>query len=588
MDRYLLILLVGSFLYLLTKDYLLRDAPPPTPWPPRQPGRSGVINSATTENLLVDQDEQERWRLDAIAQIGRLKSKPALSEPDRELLRKMLMCPFPEVEGNAFDILSKDPGELPYLLGYLKAQENTLTQFLDERCQANSRVDLLEQFLQTKNLHLLRTMSGGSRDDGRSVFAGVWNIDLTVARRMLEGVLSQEFAQETGDPAAHSVIQPGRRELLPHLSRLIAEPSQETQIRISAVMAVAEIDALQGWETLKTALKSETPVVRYTAVEAIGATGRLEAVPLLMSVLQDSNPFVCSMAMEGLSRLGAREAVQFLINAVDSSQPVVVFSARQALVRMSCRAEIGERLIKALNTASSSKKAIFFEILAQIEDRRVIPHLETALDGTDSDLAVAAANGLLILRETRLLPRILNLAERLGDEARNLALTLEKNTNAVNVAQVLSDRLDKFEDPNMQYFGIQILLNEVKKRPNPHLPDVLRRAVKAENPFVRGAALLGLGQCGDAESLDCITKNLSDPSEYVRVCAVTALYECIGKACFDRLAAMLPTEQSEDVLFTILMCLRRTPDSAFMNLLERNIPLLPDEIAAIARQMQTF
>ncbi|MBF0499122.1 MAG: HEAT repeat domain-containing protein [Candidatus Riflebacteria bacterium] len=584
MDRYMLLLLLGSFLYLLMKDLFVQNGPSLRD-AQRKLDRPGATNSATAENLPAIQAERERWRLNAIAQIGRLKSKTKLAESDREELRKMLMCPFPEIEGNAFEILGKDPGELPYLIGHLQAQENTLMQFLDERCQSTSRVNLLERFLQTKNLRLLRTMGGGGREDGRTAFAGVWNIDLTVARRMLEGVLSQEFAHMISDSTTVSLIQPGRRELLPRLGSLIAESSQETQVRISAVMAIAEIDALQGWETLKTALKSETPVVRYTAVEAIGATGRLEAIPLLMSVLKDTNPFVCSMAMEALSRLDAKEAVTFIIDSVDSTQSIVAFSARQALVRMSCRTEISDRLLTNLDKVPAARRAIFFEILAQIEERRVIPFLEAAIEGNNSDLAVAAANGLLLLRETRRLPRIIELSQRLGSEAKDLALTLENDINNVDVAHVLSERLDELQDPDMQYFGIQILLNELKKRPNSSLPRVLIKIGNAENPYVRGAALIGLGSCGGEEGLEATIRGLSDPSEYVRVCAVTTFYERLGKGACDRLAAMLSTEQSEDVLFTILMCFRRNPDHKFLRLLERQIPLLPEEIAVFARQI---
>lgn len=583
MDKLLVLLFVVSFIGMLLRDLLdpgqLSAVPSNRPRYDLRPNEAG-------ENLpAVIQADSSRWRLEAIAHIGRMKGQGSLTVDDRQMLKQMLLCPFSEVESNAFDLLSKDPNELPFLIGYMRTQEAKLMQFLEERCQSNSKVNLLERFFQTKNLRLLRKVGSQAAIDGPQSFSSVWNVDLTVARRMLEGILSQEFNTDHSDGSRPNLIQPGRRELLPRLGQLIGEVSQEPPVRIAAVQAVAEIDAIQGWETLTQALGSDLPVLRYTAVEALGNSGRLEAIPLLLNALNDTNSFVCSMAMEGLSRLDAQEAVSFLIDAVESSQAIVAFSARQALMRMSCRDEITNRLLEALPSAPNSRKAVWFELLAQMEERRVIPWLEEALSCEDPDVTAAAANGLLHLRETKRLPQILAISNQLGSEAKELAQLLEKELGTTDVGSFLSERISELNDPDIQYFGIQLLLNEVKRRQDPGLPDVLLRVAKAENPFVRGAAIAGLGTCEGTDGLELITKGLSDPDEYVRVCAISALYQRNGTDAFQQFTRMLSTEHSEDVLFALLMCFKRDPNPEIMVLLERQLPQLPEEIAALARQI---
>lgn len=585
MDKLLVLLFVASFISMLLRDLLdpgqLSAVPANRPRYDLRPGEVG-------ENLpAVIQADNSRWRLEAIAQIGRMKSQGSLTDEDRKLLRQMLLCPFPEVETNAFDILSKDPAELPFLIGYMRTQEAKLMQFLEDRCQSNSKVNLLERFFQTKNLRLLRKVGSQAALEGPQSFSSVWNVDLIVARRMLEGVLSQEFNQDHSDGSRLGLIQPGRRELLPRLGQLIGETTQEPPVRIAAVQAVAEIDTIQGWEALTRALENELPVLRYTAVEALGNSGRLEAIPLLLNALNDVNSFVTSMAMEGLSRLDALEAVPFLIEAVESSQAVVAFSARQALMRMSCRDEIASQLLDGLPSAANSRKAVWFELLAQMEERRVIPWLEEALTSEDPDLTAAAANGLLHLRETRRLPQILAVSNQIGSEAKELAQLLEKELGTTDVGSFLSERINELDDPDIQYFGIQLLLSEVKRRQDPGLPSVLLRVAKAENPFVRGAAIAGLGTCEGAEGLELITKGLSDPDEYVRVCAVSALYQRNGKDAFQQFTCMLSTEHSEDVLFAMLMCFKQDHTPEILALLERQVANLPEEIAALAKQIIT-
>ena len=580
MDRYFVLLFSFGFVGLVIFDLL----------------RQRTAEDKTLSSRLKTDDPEpaaadpirtahlESQRLEALSLIERLEAAATIEETDRVQLRQLLLSRNPEIESRAFDLLARDPLEMPFLLGYLKSQEATLMKMIDEKQRFTVQVASFDQFFKTKNLKMLSRLSL-TRPKQLSPLASVWKIDLGVARRMLEGILAKDNTPGIHDPEADGVIKPGRRELLPRLEQIVDAREQETPVRLSAVLAIGEIDPVHGWEILVRALESDQPVLRFCAVETIGNLGRLEALPLLRHACRDQHPMIRSVALDGLARLGDEDCLPLIVEYLADSHSEVAFSARQALIRLKCRAEVCDYLLENIPRLPAPAAAATFEILGQIGERRVIPILEAALERDTPELALAAANGLLMLRETNHLDRILTLADKLGAETRDLATTLEQDTDQKRLDQFLADKMQQCTDPDVQFFAIQILLNEMSVKMNDVLRDSIEKAAVSTNSFVRAAAMTALARLKSASSQELLEKGLKDTIPYVRACAVSALYQRFRETALDQLCSQLSTEPEEDVLYAILACLYQSGSSPHLHRLEQLAHLLPAPVAAFAQQI---
>ncbi len=580
MDRYFILLFTFGFFGLIIYD-LLRNRPSE-----EKPLASRLKTEEPEPSPLdpVAAAHLESQRIEALSLIERLEAATVIEESERAQLRQLLLSRNPEIESRAFDLLARDPQEMPFLLGYLKSQEATLMKMIDEKQRFTVQVASFDQFFKTKNLKMLSRLSL-TRPKQLSPLASVWKIDLSVARRMLEGILAKDFASTLHDPEAEGMIKPGRRDLLPRLEQIVDGREQETPIRISAVLAIGEIDPLNGWDILVRALDSDQPVLRFCAVETIGNLGRLEALPLLQKACRDQHPMVRSVALDGLARLGDKDCIRLIVDCLTDPHSEVAFSARQALIRLKCRNEVCAFLLDSVQDLPASAAAAAFEVLGQIGERRIIPHLEKALESNVPELALAAANGLLMLRETNHLDRILTLADNLGAETRHLATSLEHATDQSRMDQFLAEKMQQHTDPDVQFFAIQILLNEMSIRMNDVLGESIEKAAVSANSFVRAAAMTALARLKSPASRDLLENGLKDPVPYVRACAVTALYQRFQQSALDQLTGLLATEPEEDVLYAILACLYQAASPPHLAKLEQVAHLLPVTVSAFAQQI---
>lgn len=546
--------------------------------PALQSLKKDLVLVQTPKSVKPDQVPQ----IHAEAILNRLEDKASFTEAEKDDLKSLLTHSNIEIEERAFDLLSHDPTEMSFLLEHTKLKESEFMHLIDEQQQDVNKISSYERFFKTRNLRLLARYNQPS-ETRISPIVSVWNVDLGIARRMLEQILTEPGAPML--PNMDSIIQPGRRDLLPKLSHIISDESKELTVRVSAVNALAEVDPRVCWDYLIKALESEIPVIRYSAAEALGKLGKMEAIPHLLKVAAGPNPFVKSIALDSLARLGAREAIPLMIESLEIPNEEVAFSARQALIRLRCREDVCQALFQTVAQVDKSRKALYFELLATLGERRIIPQLEELLDSTESELALAAANGLLILRETKHLDKILRISKELGAEKNTVVQEISGLVPGSDFIQFLNKQITHCEDADMQFFALQIILQELEKDPRSFSVENLRPALVTENSFIRGLAILALSKIPHPDIEKEIKHGLKDTSDYVRACAVAACYDLEKAAVLPRFELMLATDPADDVLFAVLNCLNREHTLEAAQIIQRCLANLPENLRVFGTQI---
>ncbi|MFQ3611209.1 MAG: HEAT repeat domain-containing protein [Fimbriimonadales bacterium] len=135
---------------------------------------------------------------------------------------------------------------------------------------------------------------------------------------------------------AEAVLQIEQIKTLPpetQLERLLPmlEPSQPTEVRVSALGAIAELRPPNLLETLETAARDYHSAVRTRAAELAHTLPRETALGFLLNLAVDHDNQVRQVAIQKLSSLKDRRAVPTLIAMLEDSNPETVQMAMSAL-----------------------------------------------------------------------------------------------------------------------------------------------------------------------------------------------------------------------------------------------------------------
>ncbi len=509
-------------------------------------------------------------RLEIETFLNRMAEKTQFSGDERTRLRTLVNDPDPAIEERAFQLLGKDPMELSFLIGHLKAREASIMAILEDTAASKERVKAYDQFFRTKNLRLLARLGGTASSP--SPLASVWNVEPEIGRRMLESHLASEFGAEQ-----RGVIRRGRREVVPRLLAIAGDGSTDTALRSSALLGLVEVADIDDLTPVRRLLTSDLAVIRYCAVDALGQLGGSAALIDLEGMLDDPHPHVRSLVLSHLSRLNAIEVVPRIVAMLDAEPEILALAARQALVRMPAKDAVIERLLDQMPTLPVARVAVAMEILAELGARQAVPMIRANLQHAEAEVRISAANALLILREREDLPRIMAMADALSAEARSLLDEIEldvvEGQANQDLERYLVERIQTSDDPDLQYYAVQMLINEIPSERRDQPPAALLAAAKAGNIFVRGAAIAALSGFRDVASLEAIGEGLKAANDYVRVCAVTAWWRRRSEGAEKPLLQMVLEDPAEEVVMTALACLNAsgaaTTDRALLEIAPR-------------------
>jgi len=231
------------------------------------------------------------------------------------------------------------------------------------------------------------------------------------------------------------------------------------------------------------------------------------------------------------------------------------------------------------------------EIMAELGAREAVPTIRANLHHVEAEVRISAANALLILREREDLPRIMAMADELSGEARSLLAEIDLGSADGqpnrDLEKFLVERIETTDDPDFQYFAVQMLINEIAPDRREQPPAALLAAGESANIFVRGAALAALSGFRDNASLELIARGLDAGNDYTRVCAFTAWWRRGAPDAESRLRRLVLEDPAEEVVMTALTCLNESTAPTTMRALAEMAPRLTGVPSLFVNRMLT-
>jgi HEAT repeat protein len=174
----------------------------------------------------------------------------------------------------------------------------------------------------------------------------------------------------------------------------------ETQARLEAIYALAELAVPDAGPHLMAAAASQEEDVRATAVVALGRVRYRPAVPLLIERLQDPSPAVRLQAADALGQIEAPEAQEALLVALDDDAPGVVAAAGDALQKVADASLVPRLSERLAGSGGPESRAAAAAVLGAIGDPAAesVLRLSLADDNAAVRASAAAALGKLSVR----------------------------------------------------------------------------------------------------------------------------------------------------------------------------------------------
>lgn len=200
---------------------------------------------------------------------------------------------------------------------------------------------------------------------------------------------------------------------------------EDSQVRRSAVTALAGLRNPVSLGTLVMALVDEDPDVRIAAVAGIGELGGEGALEPLLLALRDEDPWVQCTALKSLGRIGGAMVLDAIEGLLDQASGVVLITALETLAGIEgeqatelvkrCLDNSDEEVVKAaidiLTQADVSwvdeyrdrllvhphwdVRANFARVMVQLLGEGAVPHLQRALESEGDELVRGQLRDLL-------------------------------------------------------------------------------------------------------------------------------------------------------------------------------------------------
>jgi HEAT repeat protein len=179
-----------------------------------------------------------------------------------------------------------------------------------------------------------------------------------------------------------------------------AAKDRRSVIRAAAVRALGTIGGAEALPLVTRACRDKSLEVRRAAADALGSLRQKSSVPHLIEMLDDPEARVRVGAAEALSEINDAKAVMPLLVALAREKDEFWAKYQQRAISKLSDADAVQVFISALSDENTMVRRLAAEALGDIGDARAYDSLERLLDGTDKELAGAAASALSKLRET--------------------------------------------------------------------------------------------------------------------------------------------------------------------------------------------
>ncbi|OIP27152.1 hypothetical protein AUK22_05880 [bacterium CG2_30_54_10] len=150
----------------------------------------------------------------------------------------------------------------------------------------------------------------------------------------------------------------------------------------------------------------------------------------------------------------------------------------------------------------------------------------------------------------------------------------------------VEDLIPEFAEPSELFMALQNLYTCPEDTDPARAAALIRVGLLAENPFLRGAAVVALPNFPQPNCSELMKEMLNDPAENVRACVVSALCKLIPDQAVGELIRVLQEENSDEVLEAVLTNLPKLPAQKAMEILDAGLSRLPDSILPVARRLR--
>ncbi len=148
------------------------------------------------------------------------------------------------------------------------------------------------------------------------------------------------------------------------------------------------------------------------------------------------------------------------------------------------------------------------------------------------------------------------------------------------------EAIPEFATPHDLFLALQHLQDLPADIREDRAATLIHAGLQKADPFLRGAAVAALSRFPTPGASALIRNMLLDDAEYVRGCAVDALCELERDQAGPDLLRLLEEEGSVDVLEIVLGNLARLAPAATVEVLDRQMPQLPEAILPLARRVR--
>jgi HEAT repeat protein len=348
--------------------------------------------------------------------------------------------------------------------------------------------------------------------------------------------------------AARGLAQSDQPDVLPHLLRVLRHEYNDITILNSALQALALLST-DNIDALGELLDDSDAEIRMYATLALSAgTQRDQRITaLLLRALQDPDANVRYHAIEGLGKVGTADATDGLLTIVETRDFFLAFPALDALANIG-DARVAPRIVPLLDNELLARPAI--DTLGRLGDEEVVLPLVELLNRLDAPaMVVAQALASVYARYERKYREGGHIADLVqvtvsqgGIE--NLVAALDQANPAelrplVSVLGWVQGRtVDRalaqlLARPELRREVIQALV-----RHGPQVTELLIGLLAADDPEVRQAAVVALGQLGDARAVPELTRVMVTDAELL-VIAAGALAKIGDRRPFEALLSLL-------------------------------------------------
>ncbi|HXI83605.1 MAG TPA: HEAT repeat domain-containing protein [Verrucomicrobiae bacterium] len=350
------------------------------------------------------------------------------------------------------------------------------------------------------------------------------------------------------DRAADALAHSDDEKAIAALVRAIV--SDDREARLHAHEAIIRSRAVSALPSLTGYLHHPNRDVREKIIRIFGEIGGGEQLPAVIEALKDTDPVVRFAAVQALRRLRGEGLVEALQERCNDADANVRAESARTLGNLGERTAV-PKLVELLRDSNGFVRAAAAEALGKLGDRSATTALIQVLTGDKKQTAAASEqDGLVIGTQTGLLPEIARMkvveekiiaAKALGDirdpasidslveqglRAEDAGLRAE---SAVSLGKIGEARaIGPLEAAVRPYYeaapadteGVTIVTGPIDEKV---------RLMKEKESRVRASVAWALGQIGDANAKEILTRAENDENSLVRDAAAEALAKVTEK-----------------------------------------------------------